>query len=216
MTWCHYLLCQHHPKALISQNHVYCRDIKKWSTQMYCIKTKTSYCLQPRHTSSTHRFVHWLTLRHVHNWWEVPDKCFVLIFTTVWVIKILSARCGWNLSPGLLWVNQHWVQNDTRSRVIVCVCMQEWRGGICKKNLKMYSCPDWHVCFTIHLMLRTLYCNIVTRFSIFFHLLTVKRTTMWQGSARLKHFGSKWSCESIIVWNPFRNVVFFPLFKTLI
>lgn len=32
--------------------YVYWRDKKKRMTQMYCIKTKTSYCIQPSHKFS--------------------------------------------------------------------------------------------------------------------------------------------------------------------
>lgn len=43
MTWCHYLLCQHHPKALISQFMMYCRDKNKTADSNALYKNKTSY-----------------------------------------------------------------------------------------------------------------------------------------------------------------------------
>lgn len=74
MTWCHYLLCQHHPKALISQFMMYCRDKKKTADSNALYKNKTSYRIQPRRTTSTHYFDHWQSLRHVHSWWKIQTN----------------------------------------------------------------------------------------------------------------------------------------------
>lgn len=78
---------------------------RKQPTQTHCIKTK-------RHITETHDFnsLFWSLAESAtcSQLMEDPDKCFVLIFTTI-STAWSSVKCGWNLRPRLLWIIQHWV-----------------------------------------------------------------------------------------------------------
>lgn len=87
MTWCHYLLCQHCPKALISQ--FMCtgemkNKTKTDDTNVSMYKNQNVILFTTKDTSSAYYVVHWSGLWQLMG---VPEKCFVLIFTIILVTE---------------------------------------------------------------------------------------------------------------------------------
>lgn len=96
---------------------------------MYCRKTKTSYCIQPRHRSPTHSFVHWSILRHVHKWWNTRQMVCPNIYN-YWG-WILSVRCLYVSAGGFLWINQQRVKIIRQAESKMCVPL---RRHVCRRR----------------------------------------------------------------------------------
>lgn len=111
-------------------------------------------------TSSAYYFVHWSGLWQL-MW--VPEKCFVLIFTTslvakssLWCVYEISARVSFGL------ISTGWIQNDRykKYRVKLSVCIHvcaEWTFF-----------PQWYVTP-----------QYIDDFFFHFVSLALKRLTMW-------------------------------------
>lgn len=103
--------------------HVYCRDKQKWLTRMYCIKTKTSYCIQQKHISSTH----YLFIVQLGGMFTTDGRSglmfcpniynYFVVKSSMWSVDEISAGVSFGL------ISTGYKTTDTRSTSLyVCMC----------------------------------------------------------------------------------------------